>query len=76
MIDYLKKFSLEDKTAYVAGGAGLIGTEVSKALAAAGAKTVIVDTNDEKANSVKNEITKAAHRACLQLLTSRTSPSP
>ncbi|MFH1428692.1 MAG: SDR family oxidoreductase [Candidatus Margulisiibacteriota bacterium] len=47
MIDYLKKFSLEGKTAVVTGGAGLIGREIVAALAQAGAKTIIVDTDQK-----------------------------
>ncbi len=38
MIDYIKKFSLENKTAFVVGGLGLIGKEVSKAFSMAGSK--------------------------------------
>ena len=48
MIDYIKKFSLEDKTAFVVGGLGLIGKEVSKAFSMAGSKTIILDKNNEE----------------------------
>lgn len=43
MTDYLKKIDLGGKTAFVTGGLGLIGIEVSRALAQAGARTVICD---------------------------------
>jgi len=47
MIDYLQKFRLDGKTAYIVGGLGLIGKEVSTALAVAGAKIVILDIDEE-----------------------------
>jgi NAD(P)-dependent dehydrogenase (short-subunit alcohol dehydrogenase family) len=47
--DYLKKFCLDGKLAFVVGGLGLIGNEISIALASAGAKTVILDLDSEKA---------------------------
>tara|TARA_Y100000590_G_scaffold468563_3_gene651734 strand:+ start:901 stop:1719 length:819 start_codon:yes stop_codon:yes gene_type:complete len=43
MINYLKKFSLENKTAFIFGGLGLIGKEVSTAYAQAGANTIVLD---------------------------------
>jgi len=49
MIDYLKKFQLDNKTAFVVGGLGLIGREVSSAFASVGAKTVILDLKNKQA---------------------------
>lgn len=43
MTDYLKKMDLSGKTAYVTGGLGLLGLEVTRALAQAGARTVVLD---------------------------------
>lgn len=43
MIDYLNKFRLDKKTAYVVGGLGLIGREISMAYGMAGAKTIVLD---------------------------------
>lgn len=43
MTDYLKKIELGGKTAYVTGGLGLIGLEVTRALAQAGARAVVLD---------------------------------
>ncbi len=51
MINYLKKFNLESKTAFVVGGLGLIGKEVSMSLATAGAKVVMLDI-DKKAAKI------------------------
>jgi NAD(P)-dependent dehydrogenase (short-subunit alcohol dehydrogenase family) len=47
MIDYMDKFRFNQKTALVIGGLGLIGREVSLALAQAGAKVLVVDINEE-----------------------------
>ncbi len=48
MKNYLDKFSLKKKIAFVAGGSGLLGTEVVKALADAGAKVIILDIDQKK----------------------------
>lgn len=58
MKNYLDKFRLDKKVAFVTGGAGLIGTEVTKALADAGAKVVILDINKEKGNKLANACKK------------------
>ena len=55
-IDYLKQFQLDGKTAYVVGGVGLIGKEVSIAYAMAGAKTIVLDLNDEEGQSFTMEM--------------------
>ena len=47
MIDYLQKFSLKNKTAFVVGGLGLIGKEVSTALSVAGADVVVLDIDED-----------------------------
>lgn len=56
MIDYLNKFSLKGKVAFVTGGLGLIGSEVSKALATAEASTIIIDIDEEKGNEFIDEL--------------------
>ena len=43
MINYLDKFRLDNKIAYIVGGLGLIGREVSSAFSQAGAKTILLD---------------------------------
>lgn len=58
-MNYLKKFELSGKTAFVTGGVGLIGTEVTKALADAGAKVVILDINKEKAKKLLKSLENA-----------------
>ena len=61
MNDYLEKFHLNGKTAFVVGGLGLIGREVSIAFSSSGAKTVVIDLESEKAVSFKNELGEAGH---------------
>lgn len=56
MIDYLHKFRLDNKTAFVVGGLGLIGREVSIAYAMAGAKTIVLDVKDNQAQSFTEEM--------------------
>ncbi len=56
MINYIKKFSLDKKIAFVTGGVGLIGTEISQALAQAGAKLVILDIDLKKANKLMQKL--------------------
>jgi len=48
MIDYMKKFQLDGRIAFVMGGLGLIGREVSTAIASAGAKTIVLDVDDSR----------------------------
>jgi|Napbiome12C3dose_1001474.scaffolds.fasta_scaffold00008_94 NAD(P)-dependent dehydrogenase (short-subunit alcohol dehydrogenase family) len=57
MGSYLDKFSLKEKVAFVTGGVGLIGTEVTKALADAGAKVVILDIDQKKAELLQQKLT-------------------
>ena len=63
MKDYLSKFSLKGKVVFITGGAGLIGTEASVALASAGAKTIILDLNDKKGLKLASDIRKSGHKA-------------
>jgi NAD(P)-dependent dehydrogenase (short-subunit alcohol dehydrogenase family) len=48
MIDYMKKFRLDNQTAFVMGGLGLIGREVTNAFASAGARTIVLDLETNK----------------------------
>jgi len=56
MINYLDLFSLDGKVAYVTGGSGLIGSEISKAFASAGAKTIIIDIDEGRGTKLVGEI--------------------
>ena len=42
-MEYSKIYSLKNKTAFVVGGNGLIGAEITKSLAANGAKIIVLD---------------------------------
>ncbi len=61
MIDYLQKFRLNGKTAFVVGGLGLIGREVSIAFASAGAKTIVLDVESENGKLFEKEINKKGY---------------
>jgi len=61
MIDYLQKFRLNKKTAFVVGGLGFIGREVAIALAIAGAKTIVMDVEREKGQLFEKEINKEGY---------------
>lgn len=52
MTDYRAKFSLKGKRTVVVGGAGLIGREVARAFAQAGAKVVVADKDFSAAQKV------------------------
>ncbi|MDP3733198.1 MAG: SDR family NAD(P)-dependent oxidoreductase, partial [Candidatus Daviesbacteria bacterium] len=56
MKSYLDKFSLKNKVAFVAGGAGLLGSETAKALSDAGARVVILDINREAGDKVVQKL--------------------
>lgn len=71
MRGYLEKFSLEGKTVYIAGGAGLLGTETSRALASAGAKAVILDVNRVKGEETARQIKEEGYDACYEYFDSR-----
>ena len=66
MIDYLQKFRLNEKTAFVVGGLGLIGREVSIAFAIAGAKTIVLDVESENGQLFEKEINKKGYDVCLK----------
>jgi NAD(P)-dependent dehydrogenase (short-subunit alcohol dehydrogenase family) len=54
----MNEINIKNKVAVITGGAGLICSAMAKALAANGAKTVIMDINKEAAVSVAGEIEK------------------
>ena len=51
-------FDLKDRIAVVTGGAGLIGKELVRGLAEAGATVVIAEINGDKSKDIINEFTK------------------
>ena len=68
-------FLLKDRIAVVTGGAAGIGGGISRSLAAAGAKVLIVDRNEEWANRIVDEIqeTKGEAQALICDITKRDS---
>ena len=63
MISYLEKFSLKGKTAFITGGVGLIGAEISKALASAHAKTIIIDIDENSGMKLSEELINMGYTA-------------
>jgi NAD(P)-dependent dehydrogenase (short-subunit alcohol dehydrogenase family) len=58
-----KFFDLTAHTAIVTGGAGSLGSAISKGLAAAGAKVAVADLQQKNVDRVREEITRAGGRA-------------
>lgn len=56
--NYMNKFRLDGQVAVVCGGLGLIGKEVSLALAQAGAKVLVLDIDEEKGVNFADECSK------------------
>jgi NAD(P)-dependent dehydrogenase (short-subunit alcohol dehydrogenase family) len=63
MINYLDKFLLKNKVAFVTGGLGLIGRQISLAFASAQATTVILDIDDAKGQLLVKEIKSNGYNA-------------
>lgn len=56
MSNYLNKFSLNGKISFVTGGAGLIGSEITKALADAGSKVIILEIDKKRADALSKKL--------------------
>jgi NAD(P)-dependent dehydrogenase (short-subunit alcohol dehydrogenase family) len=59
-----EKFSLNDHTAVVTGGAGLLGKEFCRTLAQAGAMVVVADLNEAAAQQVSETLKREGYRSC------------
>ena len=70
MIDYLQKFRLDDKTAFVVGGLGLIGKDVATAFAIAGAKVVVLDIDKEGGENLSKNMNDNNYRIHFELFNS------
>ena len=67
MIDYSQKFRLDGKTAFVVGGLGLIGKEVSMALTVAGATVVVLDIDEDSGVSLCEKITGDGYKVKFEI---------
>ena len=56
-------FDLTGRVAIVTGGAGLLGIEFSRTLAAAGAAVMVADLDEEKAANIADALTRSGFRA-------------
>jgi NAD(P)-dependent dehydrogenase (short-subunit alcohol dehydrogenase family) len=60
-MEFLKAlFNLENKVVVITGGSGILGSEMAKGILSAGAKVVILGTNDEKLKHKVNELSKVS----------------
>ncbi len=55
-MNYPDKFLLTGKNVFVVGGAGLLGVEITKALAEARASVVVLDVDEEKGQKLTGEL--------------------
>lgn len=58
-----KLFSLENRTAIVTGGTGVLGSAMVRGLAEAGAKVVIIGRRKEVAEKLATDLNRAGHHA-------------
>ena len=63
MIDYLKRFMINDKVAFITGGLGLLGREISRSMASAGGRVVILDIDEKRACTEINKIIESGNLA-------------
>jgi len=59
--NYNNLFFLNGKTAFITGGLGLIGSEISVALSSMGAKTIIIDVDEKKGINFVNKLKKKGY---------------
>ena len=55
---YSDIFSLKNRTAFIVGGQGLLGLEITKAISSYNAKTIVLDINEQRDNNLDNIIYK------------------
>jgi NAD(P)-dependent dehydrogenase (short-subunit alcohol dehydrogenase family) len=62
LIDYQAKFSLLNRRATVIGGAGLLGGEITAALAGAGAETLLLDVEGSRGRTLAEDLSNRGLR--------------
>lgn len=63
MTDYLKRSSLDGNTAFVTGASGFLGSEICRALASGGARTVIMDIDKGKGEKLEKALKEKGYKA-------------
>jgi len=63
MSAYIDSLKLDGKIAFVVGGVGLLGSEVSYALSSAGAKTIIMDIDSERGQKLVQHINELGNES-------------
>ena len=56
--NYLDKFSLKNKKAFIIGGCGLIGSEICEAMISASAEVFVFDNDKKKGNLLLKKFNK------------------
>ena len=56
--EYSDLFSLENRTAFIVGGKGLLGLEITKAISTYDAKTIVLDIDEKLSSNLDNIIYK------------------
>lgn len=72
--DICRMFDLTDRVALVTGGAGLLGEQFCRTLAAAGARVAVLDIRHHRAQQVAQGIAREFHPDALALGTDITHP--
>jgi NAD(P)-dependent dehydrogenase (short-subunit alcohol dehydrogenase family) len=60
---------LDGKVVMIAGGAGLLGRALSRAVVEAGARLMVADASEEAARSVSRELGASSRAACMNITT-------
>ena len=65
-LDLASSFRLDDRVAVVLGGTGVLGSRMAEALAAAGARTVVVGREPEKGTAVAERLSAQGHNVSFE----------
>jgi NAD(P)-dependent dehydrogenase (short-subunit alcohol dehydrogenase family) len=72
--DPLQSFDMSGQVVIITGGAGLLGAEYARALAAVGAHAVMADIDGERAASLAEELTAGRGVRCMGITADVSSP--
>ena len=65
-LDLASSFRLDERVAVVLGGTGVLGGRMAEALAAAGARTVVVGREREKGTAVAERLSAQGHNVSVR----------